>query len=111
MLPTLKALLARAPVLLALVAFQAIAGSIAEISIEKYQFTPAEIEIKVGDSIKWTNHEKRTSHSIYFSAEGLAESERLFPGESWERKFLKPGIYPYHCGPHPEMQGVIHVVE
>ena len=108
----LQLLLARAPALLALVAFPAFAdASIAEIGIEQYQFTPAEISVKAGDSVRWTNHERRTSHSIFFSSEGLPESDRLFPGESWERIFAKPGVYPYSCGPHPEMKGVVRVTE
>lgn len=109
---------ARAPALLALALFlaclwqQACAErGIAEIGIEQYKFIPAEITIKAGDSVRWTNREKRTSHSIFFSAEGLPESERLMPDDTWERHFPHPGIYPYTCGPHPEMKGVIRVSE
>ena len=39
------------------------------------------------------------------------ESERLFPDESWQREFTQAGRYPYTCGPHPEMKGVVIVVE
>ncbi len=109
---------ARAPALLALALFlgcpsqQARAeGRVAEIGIDQYKFIPAEITIKVGDSVRWTNREKRTSHSIFFSTEGLPESERLMPEETWERKFSRPGVYPYTCGPHPEMKGAIRVNE
>ncbi|MBV2194369.1 MAG: plastocyanin, partial [Azonexus sp.] len=34
-----------------------------------------------------------------------------FPQESWQRRFEKPGRYDYHCGPHPEMKGVVVVSE
>ena len=86
-------------------------GSLAEVAIVEYQFKPAAITVKTGDRVRWTNREKRTSHSVFFSAEGLPESDRLFPGETWERSFLKPCDYPYACGPHPEMKGVVHVTE
>jgi plastocyanin len=33
----------------------------------------------------------------------------MFQGDSWERKFDKPGTYRYTCGPHPEMNGVVEV--
>jgi plastocyanin len=33
----------------------------------------------------------------------------MFPDESYERRFDKPGRYPYTCGPHPEMKGVVIV--
>ena len=100
-----------APLVLALFSFSALAENVAEVRIEGYKFVPAEISIKAGDSVRWTNHEKRTSHSVVFPAEGGLESERLFPDESWQRQFAKPGRYAYHCGPHPEMEGVVVVTE
>ncbi|MBS1129621.1 MAG: Blue (type 1) copper domain [Proteobacteria bacterium] len=103
--------LKRAPLLLALFSISALAQNVAEISIEGYQFAPPEVSIKVGDSVRWTNHEKRTSHSVVFPSEGGLESERMFPDESWQRRFEKPGRYEYHCGPHPEMKGAVVVGE
>ena len=100
-----------APLLLALFSFSALAETVAEVVIANYQYQPAEVSIKVGDSVRWTNHEKRTSHSVVFPAEGGLESERMFPDESWARRFEKPGRYDYHCGPHPEMKGVVVVGE
>ena len=101
----------RASVLLTLVSFAAIAGQTVEVGIEKYTFTPAEVSIRAGDTVRWSNHEKRTSHSVVFPREGGRESERMFPGESWERQFTAPGRYPYTCGPHPEMKGLVIVGE
>jgi len=97
--------------LLALLSFSAFAETTVDIRIEGYQFVPAEVAIKAGDTVRWTNHEKRTSHSVLFPFEGGLESERLFPEESWQRRFEKPGRYDYHCGPHPEMKGVVVVGE
>ena len=101
----------RAPAVLALVSFSLFAGQTVEVGIEKYTYTPAEVTIRVGDTVKWINREKRTSHSIVFPQEGGRESERLFPDESWQREFTQPGRYPYTCGPHPEMKGVVIVAE
>ncbi len=39
----------------------------------------------------------------------MKKSDRMFPGESWQRTFDKLGTYPYTCGPHPEMTGVVEV--
>ena len=80
-----------------------------EIAIENYQYVPARITIKAGDTVRWTNREKRTSHSILFKGADGYESERIFPDESWSRTFNAPGSYPYGCGPHPEMAGHIEV--
>ena len=87
------------------------AGEVVEVSIEKMKFEPQLVKIKPGTTVKWINNEKRNNHSILFEKEGLPETDRLFPGESWQRVFDKPGVYPYRCGPHPEMTGVVEVVE
>jgi plastocyanin len=79
--------------------------------IRDYKFEPAVVEIRVGQTVKWTNGEKRTSHSIFFQGPSGFESDRLFPGESWERVFDKPGTYLYTCGPHPEMTAKVIVTE
>lgn len=83
----------------------------ADVSIKEYKYEPADLKIKVGTAVKWTNNEKRTSHSILFTGPGGFESERIFPGETWQRVFDKPGTYAYTCGPHPEMRGKIEVTE
>lgn len=103
--------LKKASAVLALFSFSVCAEQTIEVSIEKYTFTPQEVSIRAGDTVKWVNHEKRTSHSVVFPQEGGRESERLFPDESWQRQFVEPGRYPYHCGPHPEMKGLVVVTE
>jgi plastocyanin len=97
-------------VLLAALPLQAGADT-AEIIISDYKYQPGELIVPAGTTVKWLNAEKRVSHSILFTGPGGFESERIFPGESWQRHFDKPGRYPFSCGPHPEMQGVITVTE
>jgi plastocyanin len=101
--------LKRVPGLLALVSVCALAQQTVEVTIQDYKFQPAEARIKAGDTVKWTNREKRTSHSVLFPAENGLESERLFPDESWQRTFAQPGAYSYRCGPHEEMKGRVLV--
>jgi len=48
---------------------------------------------------------------VLFTGPGGFESERFFPGDSWQRTFDKPGTYPYTCGPHPEMKATIIVTD
>lgn len=80
-----------------------------EVVVQDYRFQPQELRIKAGATVRWINHEKRTSHSILFLGPQGFESERLFPGESWQRTFDAPGRHEYSCGPHPEMKGVVEV--
>ncbi|MDO9386782.1 MAG: plastocyanin/azurin family copper-binding protein [Thiobacillus sp.] len=83
----------------------------AEVVIEKMLFVPQVLRIKPGTTVTWVNREKRNNHSVLFKQENMLESDRLFPGETYQRTFDKPGRYPYICGPHPEMVGVIEVAE
>lgn len=85
-------------------------GPTVEVVIEQMKFVPEAVKVEPGTTVRWVNREKRNNHSVLFTQEGL-ESERFFPGESWARKFDKPGTYPYICGPHPHMTGVVEVVE
>jgi plastocyanin len=87
------------------------AGDTVAVDIADYKFSPAELTIKVGTTVTWTNKEKRTSHSVWFLEPGDRESDRLFPGDSFSRTFDKPGSYRYRCGPHEEMTGRIEVTE
>jgi plastocyanin len=89
----------------------AFAQGMEDVAIRDYRFQPAELKIRIGATVRWTNQEKRTSHSVLFLPPLNEETERLFPGESWQRKFDQPGTYPYRCGPHPEMTGVVEVTE
>lgn len=87
----------------------ALAASVVEVDIRGNRFEPATLTVKAGTTVRWTNNERRTSHSVLFTGDGGFESPRFFPGESWEHRFDKPGRYPYTCGPHPEMLGEIVV--
>lgn len=79
--------------------------AVVEIEIRDYKFFPESVTVKAGTTVKWINREKRTSHSILFLGADGFESERMFPDESWQRKFTVPGEYVYSCGPHREMSG------
>ena len=70
-------------------------------------FCPVELEVSAGTTVRWVNVERRTSHSVWFQALGLAESERLFPEEMVELTFEEPGDHVYLCGPHWETHTMI----
>lgn len=98
--------------LLALSAPLAVAGGESiVVSIKDFKFNPPEITVPVGATVRWENDEKRQYHSVWFEAQGDPEPDYFFPGESYERTFDRVGAFPYRCGPHPEMTGVVRVVE
>jgi plastocyanin len=85
-----------------------------EVKTYKYKFDPLEVTIKVGDTVRWVNVEKRQYHSVWFRNAGDQESEYFFPDETFEKTFNEPGDFPYVCGPHEvdyDMKGTVHVVE
>ena len=90
-------------------ALPATAAETVDVGIREYRYDPPELRIRAGTTVRWTNKEKRVSHSILFLGPGGFESERIFPGETFERRFDGPGKYPYTCGPHPEMKGLVEV--
>ncbi len=87
------------------------ATGVTEVSIKKFKFIPAEITVKVGTKVRWVNNEKRQYHSVWFQEAGEKPSEYFFPDETYEQTFDKVGTFPYTCEPHPEMLGVVKVVE
>ncbi len=82
-----------------------------QIIIKKFKFVPQEITIKRGQSVNWSNQEKRQYHSVWFEALGEEEPDYIFPDESYQREFKQSGSFPYRCGPHPEMTGTVHVID
>lgn len=44
------------------------------------QFLPNELEIKVGDSVKWINHSPGEPHTVTFVGEGETPPEDILPG-------------------------------
>ncbi len=95
-----------------LVVWAAQAGAETEVvKMVDYQYQPERLQITVGTTVRWENHERRTSHDVYFPDLDVA-SPRLFPEEYWAHQFNEPGTYHYHCRPHEDrdMRGVIEVV-
>ena len=79
--------------------------------IKDFSFNPQELTIKRGETVHWENREKRQYHSVWFEALGEEQPDYFFPDESYERDFGETGSFPYRCGPHPRMTGVVHVTE
>lgn len=82
------------------------AAARADVSMAKYQFTPQTVRIAAGGSVRWINGDKR-AHVVHFDDSG--DSPDIAPGSSYERRFERAGEYPYVCGIHGSMHGVVVV--
>lgn len=77
------------------------------VKIDNFSFTPAELHVTVGSTVKWTNHDD-IPHNIV-SSEQKFRSKPLDTDDSYSNTFNEPGTYQYFCGLHPKMVGKIIV--
>ncbi|MEN8041582.1 MAG: cupredoxin family copper-binding protein [Actinomycetota bacterium] len=79
-----------------------------DVVIDNFEFTPASLDVKVGDTVTWTNNQD-TTHTVDSSVDGGWSSGVLEPGDTFSFTFTEAGSFPYHCSIHPAMIGDIQV--
>lgn len=75
--------------------------------IHNFAFHPAELTVKVGDTVVWKNTDM-VSHTAT-AADGSFDSDEIKPGKSWKLVAKKAGDFDYECSPHPNMHGKLTV--
>lgn len=78
-----------------------------QVSIVNFAFVSAEVTIAPGDTVTWINHDG-APHGLEFH-DGGAGTDLLLPGDSFSRRFNRPGTYDYNCSIHPYMTGRVIV--
>lgn len=81
--------------------------------IENYAFSPANITVKKGTTVTWTNKDT-VEHNVEFDeapTDGDKAGPMLGKGETYSFTFNAVGTYSYICTPHPYMKGTVTVVE
>ncbi len=77
-----------------------------QITIDKLVFTPAEVSVKVGDTIEWINKDALVHTATATSGDWNVN----IPGNQRGQIVLKkPGAADYYCKLHPNMKGRIVV--
>ena len=79
----------------------------ASVTIDDMKFTPATVEISVGDTVQWTNNDVR-DHNVS-ARDGSFASPNLGQGDSFPHTFTKAGKFNYGCSLHPRMKGTVIV--
>ncbi|WP_297473570.1 plastocyanin/azurin family copper-binding protein [Nitrosopumilus sp.] len=84
-------------------------------------YDPPQLYATVGDTITWYNDDKE-GHTVtsgegsgrfgwmsdnFGTPNGIFDSGRFMPGESWSYKFEESGTFSYYCTIHPWMEGVL----
>jgi len=80
---------------------------VTDVTIGDFAFSPAAIEVKVGDTVTWTNNDS-LPHTVTGDG-GLASSE-LATGQTYSKTFDTAGEYAYACTIHPAMTGTVVVL-
>ena len=75
--------------------------------IRQLAFAPAELDVKVGTTIIWTNRDP-LPHTVT-ATDGSFDSGLIEPGKRWSHTFSKAGSFPFTCTPHPFMRGIVEV--
>ncbi len=77
------------------------------VAIRDFAFSPGTVEIRVGDTVTWTNRDS-VAHTAT-ARNGSFDTGLLAEGESGSVRFTAAGTYRYLCTPHPDMTGTVVV--
>jgi len=78
-----------------------------EVWMENIAFTPGEISVPVGTTVKWVNKDD-VDHTVT-SSEGFFDSGNISAGEIYEYTFDSTGTFGYVCTLHSGMTGTVIV--
>lgn len=82
-----------------------------EVEIEDMAFKPADITIKKGTTVTWTNKDSLSHTVTETDSQTGPNSSPLSQDESYTFTYNQAGTFTYHCSIHPEMTGKVVVTE
>ena len=83
------------------------AGEVIHATITSLVFSPADIYVHPGDTIKWVN-EDFVDHTATATS---GEWDVAIPaGNTSELQLERAGTFPFYCRVHPGMTGTVHVI-
>jgi plastocyanin len=71
-------------------------------------FQPNDLIVTTGMTVVWRNNGTNT-HTVT-ADDKRSESGDIKPGTTWKYRFDEPGVFTYHCTPHPWMKASVRVV-
>jgi plastocyanin len=77
------------------------------VAIDNFAFSPATLEVKVGQKVSWTNKQQGVAHTV--TADGGTFDHPMPSGATFLFAFAKAGAFAYHCTIHPSMHATIVV--
>jgi plastocyanin len=97
------------PILGAMLALGTVAAQDATnvITVDNFTFSPKELTVAVGTTVKWVNHDD-IPHTIV-EKKTTFRSKALDTDDSYSYTFTSAGSFDYFCGLHPHMVGKVVV--
>jgi amicyanin len=80
-----------------------------EVMIMNMAYSPASLEVNVGDTVTWTNHDEAPHNVVVTDGPEEFSSPTLEKGETYSFTFTKAGDYAYYCSIHPNMKASVTV--
>lgn len=80
----------------------------AEVAMGDYHYTADSVAITAGQTVRWVNRDP-VAHTVTFDSSDVTSSGDVPHHGTFAAKFDRPGVYRYHCVPHPMMKGVVVV--
>ncbi len=78
------------------------------VTIQNFAYTPANIQVKVGTTVTWTNNDT-APHTVTFRDSSRTSSGILRQGDTYSYTFTKVGTFSYYCAVHTYMVGQVIV--
>jgi plastocyanin len=83
-------------------------GGAAEVTMQDIEFQPGNIDVKVGDTVTWTNDDS-AGHDVTGDDFKSGDPGGMATGDTFEHTFDKAGTFDYVCTVHPGMEGSVTV--
>jgi plastocyanin len=78
--------------------------------IRDFAFDTENVSVQAGGTVTWVNCESADAAAhTSTSDQGVWSSPLLASGDVFTVRFDNPGVFPYHCEPHPFMTGTVTV--
>lgn len=81
------------------------------VSIADMSFKPAEISVKKGTKVTWTNNDGIAHTVTETDGKTGPSSPEMAPGSSYSFTYDEAGTFSYHCSIHPDMTGTVTVTQ
>jgi plastocyanin len=81
------------------------------VMIQNFAFSPADITVKKGTTVTWTNNDSATHTVTETDGKTGPDSGDLAPSKTYSFTYNTAGTFAYHCSIHASMTGTVTVTE